>query len=273
MGSAVTRKLSHLTMHLLIPLALFSTLVVLVNTRAVDPPGTLIFQRDDDDDATCDEQLACRDDDNETCDCPPLNQDDTDLLECTDDDDDQACTNLGRQKKSGVIVDMNLKWNGIWGDWGDIEYCRSGSFAHGFQLRSEPPQGSGDDTALNAIGLLCRDPHRGPFRKFITSAQGKWGEWTGFVFCPGGPITGIRVREEGRQGLGDDTALNDISLSCSRLFSISADVKTSWGVWKDWQYCPEGFAVAGLRTRVESPQGSGDDTALNGVELYCKRYV
>ena len=33
--------------------------------------------------------------------------------------------------------------------------------------------------------------------------------------------------------------------------------------------CPDGFAVMGIRTQVQFAQGSGDDTALNGVELYC----
>ena len=37
--------------------------------------------------------------------------------------------------------------------------------------------------------------------------------------------------------------------------------------------CPDGFAVMGIHTQVESDQGSGDNTALNEVELYCKEYI
>ncbi len=32
---------------------------------------------------------------------------------------------------------------------------------------------------------------------------------------------------------------------------------------------PDGQAVVGLLTRVEASQGSGDDTAMNGLRLIC----
>jgi hypothetical protein len=43
----------------------------------------------------------------------------------------------------------------FWGDWGDIHYCPNNGWAVGFALKTESPQGSGDDTALNGISLLC----------------------------------------------------------------------------------------------------------------------
>jgi hypothetical protein len=45
---------------------------------------------------------------------------------------------------------------GLWGDWGPAQSCPQGERAIGFQLKVESPQpGDGDDTALNAIALLC----------------------------------------------------------------------------------------------------------------------
>jgi hypothetical protein len=43
-----------------------------------------------------------------------------------------------------------------------------------------------------------------------------------------------------------------------------------WGNWGDWQYCPKGSFAAGYTMRVEHSLGSeGDDTAVNGIKLYC----
>ena len=46
-----------------------------------------------------------------------------------------------------------------------------------------------------------------------------------------------------------------------------------WGDWRAVRMCPAGQYVCGYRSRFESRQGDGDDTALNAVELYCCRFV
>ena len=35
--------------------------------------------------------------------------------------------------------------------------------------------------------------------------------------------------------------------------------------------CSDGKYIAGARVRFEDPIGSGDDTALNGLEIYCTK--
>lgn len=43
------------------------------------------------------------------------------------------------------------------------------------------------------------------------------------------------------------------------------------GSWREVTYCPAGSFVCGLSLKVDSPQGAGDDSELNGVALRCCR--
>ena len=160
----------------------------------------------------------------------------------------------------------SIKEEGIWGDWGRKEVCRGNGIAIGFSLKVEPKQGGGDDTALNGICLHCSGGEK------ICSKQGPWGDehridgrpcQTGF--------TDFQLQFERKQGRGDDTAANNLILRCKNGF-WKYQTRYSWGNWGRWSHarsCPLGTVICGLRTRVERPQGGGDDTALNGVEFFC----
>ena len=42
-----------------------------------------------------------------------------------------------------------------------------------------------------------------------------------------------------------------------------------WGNWNSYQTCPVGSYVCAIATRIEPPQGEGDDTAMNGIRAQC----
>merc|ERR1719191_574210 len=83
----------------------------------------------------------------------------------------------------------------------------------------------------------------------------------------------MRLKIEKTQGLGDDTALNQIGIYCSPYGSTSGSwVYTGNGYWGDWwgaKYCPSGHYIDAYQMRSEKSQGGGDDTALNGVKFHC----
>ncbi|MEE6524229.1 hypothetical protein FKM82_023578 [Ascaphus truei] len=156
---------------------------------------------------------------------------------------------------------------GPWGKWGDYEYCPEGFHVKGFDLKVEGKQGKGDDTALNGIRLHCVSKDASQTERLIQSAEGRWGSWTSTVWCPNGNLIAFSLRVESFQGLGDDTAANNIMFKCSDN-SILQGSGQSWGKYGGWsQSCQIG--ICGIRTKVERPQGNGDDTALNDVEFKC----
>lgn len=178
-----------------------------------------------------------------------------------------------RNDQNGVIV----PGQGYWGAWYQAVYCSLGTYAVGYRMRVETSQGGGisngnDDTALNAVQLLCMDPMTGA-TSLISSHDGLWGSWNQSASCAGADnyLKSARIRIESSQGGGtnDDTAANDVEFGCSQGGTIHAPGGQTWGSWSTWKQCPSGTAVCGLRSRFESSQGGGDDTAMNGLELKC----
>lgn len=178
-----------------------------------------------------------------------------------------------------VTETLDVTNGASWGKWWEAEYCPTGTYAHKFRLLVENDCGLCDDTGLNGIEMECYAEGGGGFYGTITSGQGQWGgyrdsheclvvgEYTFF-------ITRFSLRVEGDQGIGDDTAAGNLRVECREKSGDSTYLLegdgTGWGGWGGWSSeCPQGSAVCGMETRVEPPQGTGDDTAFNNMRLLC----
>ena len=112
-----------------------------------------------------------------------------------------------------------------------------------------------------------------------TIEAGLWGEWKGMVYTNEHEYyCGAQIRFEKSQGDGDDTAGNGLKLmSCSAsnwyLQTEKVIYEGSWGDWKGWVMCPIGYYIYGAKVRFEKSQGDGDDTALNGLRIWCRNPI
>nr|XP_006217628.1 vitelline membrane outer layer protein 1 homolog isoform X1 [Vicugna pacos] len=170
----------------------------------------------------------------------------------------------------GYTSAIRVTNGGPWGDWAWPEMCPEGFFARGFSLKVEPQQGAlGDDTALNGIRLHCvgnaaLDTH------VAESQSGRWGAWREPLWCPGGGfLVAFSLRVEVPVTPGDNTAANNVRFRCSDGTELEGP-GLNWGEFGGWsEPCPKG--LCGLQTKIESPKGLLDDTALNDARFFCCR--
>jgi len=171
-------------------------------------------------------------------------------------------------RQQGHIIESPRVTN--WGTWGDWAQCPPFHYVAGMQLKTQYRQDVGDETALNAIRLLC--VARGSYFP-MQSLEGDLGKWGQTFHCPSNShVIGFQLRSESDQGAGDNTAGNNLRIICNAVPEriIEGDGE-SFGSWTfgSWQECPKGQVVVGFRTQVQSNQGDGDDTALNNIDMEC----
>lgn len=162
------------------------------------------------------------------------------------------------------------EFGGPFGDWYQVETCPAKQAAFGISLRVEESQGSGDDTALNGIKLLCATPSDRNTVVEVKSFDQVFGNWGEVKKCNDGYLIGARLRIEESQGSKDDTGAVDAEFKCQDGQVLSVGPHLLWGNWKEWQNVPANHVICGIKTKVETRQRSGDDTALNdAIFVYC----
>ena len=62
-------------------------------------------------------------------------------------------------------------------------------------------------------------------------------------------------------------------MQCKDFYGSGTQTRTAdgspWGDWLATKFCPANSYVCGVNAQLESYQGSGDDSSLNGVEFFC----
>lgn len=163
-----------------------------------------------------------------------------------------------------------------WGKWGRWDDCRNGSFVRAFSVKTESKHGVKDDTALNAARFQCYSKS-GTFTEQISSTNGPWGRWGPEQRCHGGFFASLAMYSEEQCRRCDNTAANSIEMLCREDSGRNHWMKTGegefgWSTVMQTVHCPDGQAICGVQTRVQSRQGPGDDTALNQIKLKCCEY-
>jgi len=170
-------------------------------------------------------------------------------------------------------------YEGLWGDWGKEVVVPAGCYINRIRVRYEAPIGSGDDTALNGIEIqyVSLSGVTPRIEKTAVVHPGHWGEWRDWVNVPDGYyIIGFNTRFEPHRSDQDDTGLNGLEMICKAFWAD--DFKRimiepgNWGRWTGEKLAPyPNWGVVGLQARVERPKRDNDDTAMNGIHMFCRK--
>lgn len=163
-----------------------------------------------------------------------------------------------------------------WGTFGAKELCPMNSFVTGMRLKMDHQKQIGDNTALNAVQLLCTTLY-GENIVNITSATGRFGNYGQIKYCPSGYAIGYQLRSQTGQGnVKDDVAAVNFKLICSNFNGTRSNIVDnellSWGYWTKAQNCPSKTAVCGIVTQVEDLGNNvknEDESTLNNVDIAC----
>ncbi len=170
-----------------------------------------------------------------------------------------------------------------WGSWSSTSWCPDGTYAVAFRAKIEGRQGDGqsDDTAMNGLQLICRDP-LGGVETTIVAAEERFGGWTEWARCPPGyALASYSLRSE-PPAEHDDTAANGIRFGCRSIQSEEAATPAAlrvsnegyWGAFGQEAHCPARSAICAFQSRVQPykgrlVRGGKDDTSLNDVQFEC----
>jgi len=133
-------------------------------------------------------------------------------------------------------------------------------------------------TEIHSPDEISLDAWNGDFRDILVE-NGISGDWGSMVMCPDNfHVCGLKAQWKYNVGGWDDTAMNGLAVRCCSIEYHLARVDKFIGIgpfgkWYDMVLCPnidKGWRLTGVSTRFEEYQGSGDDTALNGIKMMCE---
>jgi len=147
--------------------------------------------------------------------------------------------------------------------------CASGYFEHGNSCVKSCPSGyfGNSDKKCESKSLHCQ---------WVEVDSGHWGDWKTAQTWIGYKTIASKVRIEGKQHGGDDTALNGIEVKIANSQMIQKEITIengNWGGWGSWKTpkSTSDYYACGAQLRVEGKQGGGDDTGANGLNLeFCQ---
>jgi hypothetical protein len=164
---------------------------------------------------------------------------------------------------------------GFTGRWNPFTYVRpGGNRITAYKLKMQAPQGSKDDSALNAVTMRSTDYANGGTVE-LTSYAGDSrinATWGSYRACPGEQrVAGAQLMVQA-PFTGDNNGATDLKLVCSdgnNTSMIRTSNGQSWGTWGPLTVCPEYTWVCGFAIRSQSYVSGGDNTAMNGMAIDC----
>ena len=170
------------------------------------------------------------------------------------------------------VIPTSAEADGGRGAWGNKASCPSPTVAWGFDLRNEEEQGqNGDNSGLNSLRMYCSS-NNGTTTTQIISHDGYWGTRSKLYKCSpaNGPLKGFALKKLWPRAHRDEVEATEVLGVCQDNTLIGGDLGY-WGSWSKNFICPAGENVVGFINRVESKQSDGDDTAMNGLRMYCAK--
>lgn len=199
-------------------------------------------------------------------------------------DEEAGANNDMSSTRSRFETVLTVSNGGPWGIWGPAQFCSNGSYAVGYDMKIERKKLLRDNTALNAIKLIC-ETAGGKVTGEVTSTVGHWGSWVGPARCQTHGrrrmyLTSFDLQVEApKKGIfKDNTAANFVKFKCRDYCGKEMPVELVkppghgfWGTWGNWSAeCPHFTTICGIQTKVQKPRGFfHDDTALNDVKFFC----
>jgi len=153
-----------------------------------------------------------------------------------------------------------------WGTWHPDGFCPEGMWAIGLQVRDHANQGKKDDSALNAVRLLCAPLGAATSYEAVSSYEGLWGDWGTQTICADSIVAGFDLRTQVEHG-SDNLGVTRLKLHCAN--GVVTELGSfDWGVYAGTKLCPRGSAVCGSRIQFED-EHRGDNAAMTNIEMAC----